>query len=464
MRWLTLPIGAGQAGKPVSTLLRRELGLSAAGVRRAKALLGGILLDGAPVFTNAVARQGQVLAVDVGDAAGSEQIAPVPGPLTIVYEDQDLVILDKAGGVPVHPSQGHHGDTLANFLLAHYRDQGLTAAFHPVNRLDRGTSGLMAVAKHAHAHEGLQHQLQEGTLRRAYLAVCEGVPVPRRGCVEAPIARAPGSVLKREVNPQGAPARTHYEVLATGRGRSLVALRLDTGRTHQIRVHLAHLGCPLVGDFLYGEETEELPDRFALHSAAIWLRQPITGEGIVRRSPLPEALAGLEAALAAPGLRVKLNCVPLAENRDQWPPLAALARGRTLDVRFIELMPMGPCAAWPESCFVPASTVLEAAPQLVPAGQNGVAQQYQVPGWRGSVGLISPMHHRFCGQCNRIRVLANGNLKPCLHAAAEYPLRGLPPEALRAAIAQAILQKPQQHTMDAHHASRSCRNMHEIGG
>ena len=127
-------------------------------------------------------------------------------------------------------------------------------------------------------------------------------------------------------------------------------------------------------------------------------------------------------------------------------------------------MPMGPCAAWPERCFVPASTVLQAAPQLVPAGQNGVAQQYQVPGWRGSVGLISPMHHRFCGQCNRIRVLANGNLKPCLHAAAEYPLRGLPPEALRAAIAQAILQKPQQHTMDAHHASRSCRNMHEIGG
>ena len=311
MRWLTLPIGAGQAGKPVSTLLRRELGLSAAGVRRAKALLGGILLDGAPVFTNAVARQGQVLAVDVGDAAGSEQIAPVPGPLTIVYEDQDLVILDKAGGVPVHPSQGHHGDTLANFLLAHYRDQGLTAAFHPVNRLDRGTSGLMAVAKHAHAHEGLQRQLQEGTLRRAYLAVCEGVPVPRRGCVEAPIARAPGSVLKREVNPQGAPARTHYEVLATGRGRSLVALRLDTGRTHQIRVHLAHLGCPLVGDFLYGEETEELPDRFALHSAAIWLRQPITGEGIVRRSPLPEALAGLLGGAVRAGGCCCRQVVPL---------------------------------------------------------------------------------------------------------------------------------------------------------
>ncbi len=151
----------------------------------------------------------------------------------------------------------------------------------------------MAVAKHAHAHEGLQHQLQEGTLRRAYLAVCEGVPVPRRGCVEAPIARAPGSVLKREVNPQGAPARTHYEVLATGRGRSLVALRLDTGRTHQIRVHLAHLGCPLVGDFLYGEELTALPGRFALHSHRLLLRHPLTGEEMTLCSPLPPALAAL---------------------------------------------------------------------------------------------------------------------------------------------------------------------------
>ena len=231
--------------------------------------------------------------MDVGDAAGSEQIAPVPGPLTIVYEDQDLVILDKAGGVPVHPSQGHHGDTLANFLMAHYRDQGLVAAFHPVNRLDRGTSGLMAVAKHAHAHEGLQAQLQAGELRRTYLAVCEGVPVPRRGCVEAPIARAPGSVLKREVSPQGAPARTHYEVLATGRGRALVRLALDTGRTHQIRVHLAHLGHPLVGDFLYGKEEPERIPRPALHSHRLTFRHPITGQEMTFTAPVPQDMKRL---------------------------------------------------------------------------------------------------------------------------------------------------------------------------
>ena len=296
VRRLTASITQAQTGASVQTILRRELGLSAAAVRRAKGLPDGILLDGEPVFTNVRVEAGQVLTVAVGDQTGSDQIAPVPGPLKIVYEDEDLVIVDKAGGVPVHPSQGHHGDTLANFLLAHYAAQGLTAAFHPVNRLDRGTSGLMAVAKHAHAHEKLQEQLQNGHLRRTYLAVCEGVPVPRRGCVDAPIARAPGSVLRRQVCPQGAQARTHYEVLGTGNGRALVRLSLETGRTHQIRVHLAHVGCPLAGDFLYGTELPQLPGRFALHSAAIRLCQPVTGERLAFSSPLPPALENLLTA------------------------------------------------------------------------------------------------------------------------------------------------------------------------
>ena len=296
VRRLTASITQAQTGASVQTILRRELGLSAAAVRRAKGLPDGILLDGEPVFTNVRVEAGQVLTVAVGDQTGSDQIAPVPGPLNIVYEDEDLVIVDKAGGVPVHPSQGHHGDTLANFLLAHYAAQGLTAAFHPVNRLDRGTSGLMAVAKHAHAHEKLQEQLQNGHLRRTYLAVCEGVPVPRRGCVDTPIARAPGSVLQRQVCPQGAEARTHYEVLQTGHGRALVRLSLETGRTHQIRVHLAYLGCPLAGDFLYGTELPQLPGRFALHSAAIRLCQPVTGERLAFSSPLPPALENLLTA------------------------------------------------------------------------------------------------------------------------------------------------------------------------
>ena len=293
MRTLTLTITPARADKDINTLLRRELHLSAADVRRAKTLPQGILLDGAPVFTTARVQLGQTLSVVVGDQEGSDTIEPVPGPLDIRYEDEDLLIVDKAGGVPVHPSQGHHGDTLANFILHHYQTQGLTAGFHPVNRLDRGTSGLMAVAKHAYAHQRLQTQLQTGELRRRYLAICQGTPPQEEGWVDQPIRRLPGSVLMRQVHPQGAPARTHYRLLRRGGGRSLVELALDTGRTHQIRVHMAFLGCPLAGDFLYGEELPELPERFALHSAALRLLQPVNGEEITLTSPLPPALEAL---------------------------------------------------------------------------------------------------------------------------------------------------------------------------
>lgn len=293
MRTLTLTITPARAGKDINTLLRRELHLSAADVRRAKALPQGILLDGTPVFTTARVQLGQTLSVVVGDQEGSDTIEPVPGPLDIRYEDEDLLIVDKAGGVPVHPSQGHHGDTLANFILHHYQTQGLTAGFHPVNRLDRGTSGLMAVAKHAYAHQRLQTQLQTGELRRRYLAICQGTPPQEEGWVDQPIRRLPGSVLMRQVHPQGAPARTHYRLLRRGGGRSLVELVLDTGRTHQIRVHMAFLGCPLAGDFLYGAELPELPERFALYSAALRLLQPVNGEEITLTSPLPPAMEAL---------------------------------------------------------------------------------------------------------------------------------------------------------------------------
>ena len=220
-------------------------------------------------------------------------IVPAPGPLDLVYEDEDLVVLNKAPGVPVHPGPGHFDDTICNFLLYYYDSVGIEADAHPVHRLDRGTSGLLAVAKHAHAQEVLKNQLHTAAFRREYLAVCRGAPSPAAGVVDAPLGPKPGSLVEQMVRPDGKPARTRYETLAVYGGRALLRLELDTGRTHQIRVHLAHLGHPLLGDFLYGTEEPDLIPRPALHSWRLALRHPITGKELLFTAPVPADMAGL---------------------------------------------------------------------------------------------------------------------------------------------------------------------------
>ena len=149
------------------------------------------------------------------------------------------------------------------------------------------------VAKHPHAQEQLKGQLHTPAFRRIYLAVCEGTPRPPEGRIDAPIGRVPGSLMARQVDPAGQPASTRYRVLRTGQGRALVELELDTGRTHQIRVHMAHTGHPLIGDFLYGTEDHSLISRPALHSARLSLRHPVTGEPMAWEQPLPEDMARL---------------------------------------------------------------------------------------------------------------------------------------------------------------------------
>ena len=276
----------------VGELLRREMGCSAAVVRTAKGYPDGILLDGVHAAVNDLACPGQVLSILLADRTDGG-LEPAQGPLDIVYQDEDLLVLNKAPGVAVHPSPGHHIDTLGNFLTDYYKKQGIPFVFRPVNRLDRGTSGLMAAARHAHAQELLKHQLHTGAFRRVYLAVCQGVPNPDKGVVDMPIGRADGSVLQRQVRADGARAVTHYQVVAVGALRSLVRLELETGRTHQIRVHMAWLGHPLVGDFLYGVETPALIGRTALHSWRLSVQQPLTGETLEWTAPLPEDMRRL---------------------------------------------------------------------------------------------------------------------------------------------------------------------------
>lgn len=186
---------------------------------------------------------------------------------------------------------------------------------------------------------------------------------------------------------------------------------------------------------------------------------------LTRGGSLEDALAGLAAARDAGFSRTKVNCVLMGGVNDaDVLRLAELARTEPIDVRFIELMPMGPCAGWPKARFVPAETVLEVVPGLVPLRRDGVAELWHAPGWAGNVGLIRPMSHRFCDGCSRIRVTADGRLKPCLHSAAEIPLRGLHGEALLSELRRGIAAKPAYHHMDQDHASQSARDMNEIGG
>ena len=293
-RRLELVITPELAGVKVDTLLKRHLHLSGTVVRRVKWLEDGILVDGLRVNTRFCPAAGQVLSVRLSDPVRNSGIVPAPGPLDIVHEDDDLIVLNKAAGVPVHPGPGHFSDTLGNFLVDYYEKAGQEADFPPVHRLDRGTSGLLVAAKHPHAQEVLKNQLHTPEFRRVYLAVCEGVPDPPSGVIDAPLGPRPGSLMEQMVRPDGRPARTKYGVLRRWGGRALVSLELETGRTHQIRVHMAHIGHPLTGDFLYGTEDRALICRPALHSGYLSFRHPLTGENMQFSVPLPEDMSRLK--------------------------------------------------------------------------------------------------------------------------------------------------------------------------
>ena len=188
-RRLTLTVASAWDGEKIDTLLRRELGLSGTVIKRIKWLEDGILLDGVRAITGQRAAAGQVLSVRVDDPDRPDAVPPMPGPVDVVYEDQDLLVVNKAPGVTVHPGPGNGRETLCNYIAYYYRQKGEPSGVHPVHRLDRGTSGLLVMAKHPLAQERLKGQLHTDAFRRIYLAVCDGVPVPEKGRVEVPIGR-----------------------------------------------------------------------------------------------------------------------------------------------------------------------------------------------------------------------------------------------------------------------------------
>ncbi len=287
MRTLTHIVTAQDDAKPISRVVRSRLGLSYHLFAQLK-LRDAILLDGVSVHANHPVREGQQVSVLIDEPVRTCTVVPEPGPIDIAYRDADILILNKPAPLPCQSSERQSGGTLENRLAYHIPGHVL----RPVNRLDKGTSGLMAVAMHPHAQMLLSKQLHTDAFVREYLAMVCGTPRPLCGIVNAPIGKADGATVRREVRPDGKEAATHYEVLQSG-ALSLVKLRLGSGRTHQIRVHMAHLGCPVFGDFLYGEEDARLPGRFALHSHRIALDQPVTGERLTFEAPLPIELARL---------------------------------------------------------------------------------------------------------------------------------------------------------------------------
>ena len=290
MRVLTHTVIEAEAGQPVKQLLLHLWGISGSFLSRLK-FRQAITVNGAPVTVRFVPRPGDVLAADVSDLPGEHpHIRPVDFPLDILYEDEDLLLINKPACIAVHPAALTEETATIAGAAAHYLH---SESFHAVNRLDRGTTGVMAVAKTGFIHARCMAMLHTDDFRREYRAVCEGIPSPAEGDIDLPIGRAESSLLKRQADLLGQPAHTHYEVLAASQGRALLRLTPTTGRTHQLRVHMAAIGHPLTGDWLYGTEDRALIARPALHSYHLRMTHPLTGAVIDVTAPLPEDIQRL---------------------------------------------------------------------------------------------------------------------------------------------------------------------------
>ncbi len=253
----------------------------------------GILVNGEWAYVRTPLKAGDRLETLLTEEVSSEKILPVRLPFSIVYEDQDLLVLDKPADMPVHPSVNNYDNTLANGVAYYFQEKGESFVFRCINRLDRDTTGLLILAKNALSASLLSVQMKERQIHRTYLAVTAGIPDPPAGTVDAPIGRKPGSAIERQVDPQqGERAVTHYQVLDSRSSYSLVQLRLETGRTHQIRVHMKSIGCPLLGDYLYHPDFS-LIGRTALHSSQLSFVHPITQKQLHFCAPLPKDMAGL---------------------------------------------------------------------------------------------------------------------------------------------------------------------------
>ncbi len=278
MRILTLTIQENFDGVQIKSVLRKHFSISSA-LMTALKVEDGITLNGVHANVTERVHTGDALVLRIRETA-SENIVPTQMDLDILYEDEDVLAVNKPAGIPTHPSIRHYTDTLANGICAYFKDIPFT--FRAVNRLDKDTSGIVLIAKNRFAAEALSRQIREKQIGKAYLAICYGTLPEKEGIVDAPIARDEG-IIKRRISEHGQSAQTHYKVLAESEAYTLIQAEPITGRTHQIRVHMAHLGAPLYGDFLYGEEIPG--SRTMLHCSTLEFSHPLTKERLRLTAP-----------------------------------------------------------------------------------------------------------------------------------------------------------------------------------
>lgn len=292
---MEIRITSADSGKSIKQFLREDLCLSSAFVKKLKFTEGGILVNGEFRTVRYELREGDLLLLSIEDKKDdvSPYIIPVNLPIDVLFDDEYLTVINKPPHMPAHPSLGHRLDTVANALAYIYKDKPYV--FRPVNRLDGDTSGAMITANNRVSSYCLNSSMTKGMIHKTYLAVLDGVLPKLEGRIVGFIRRVDDSIIKREMcdcNSGGKISITNFKVIAQNGGRSLVLAYPVTGRTHQIRVHFSHLGTPIVGDFLYGMDSDII-DRQALHSLSVSFPHPSDGETMTVCAPVPEDLRRL---------------------------------------------------------------------------------------------------------------------------------------------------------------------------
>ncbi|MBQ8215603.1 MAG: RluA family pseudouridine synthase [Clostridia bacterium] len=292
---MTYVVEARWAGRILKEYLFSELSLSRAQVVVLKKKEQGMLLNGERVTVRAILREGDLLELELEDEQSSEDLIPYDYPLQILYEDEDLILINKPQGMPTHPSHGHFEDTLANALACYYQKQGRPFVFRAANRLDRDTTGVVLVAKNKRASAALSRQIMTRRVKKEYFALLQGTLRDDEGCIDKNIVRALDSVILRSVSEnEGERAFTTYRVLERRSGLTLVSAQPHTGRTHQLRVHFASIGHPIFGDGLYGTPSDRICGQ-ALHAFSLTFFHPISERELTVCAPLhPEFCALLK--------------------------------------------------------------------------------------------------------------------------------------------------------------------------